>query len=376
VTRPRARKSFHVVLAVLPFVLAALLVEAAGQIVLFFRPSYQVLFLQPDRALGWKQVPGMQWTWTGIGWYAADFSVGIHTNSRGFRDREREPAKPDGVVRIALLGDSFVEALQVPLEKTAGQLLEARLNAARDDSKPRYEVLNFGISNYSVGQSMLAYENAAREFAPDYVFILVAFMERSVMKFDLGQFDATAGKRMWVRPTFRLQDDRLVREPAADFEEFVLIQRNLIENELGGRRSRRRVGSFVVYQLKQFGLWPVGKAPAPSGGLRMEPIDVEETIPVNLRILEDLGSEVQAAGGRFVAVDLSGYASAPKTLPSVLAMHCIEHNFGYVPLGRRLLAARRNGTKINWAHDGHLNKAGNEVFAAAMYDWLRRNGAQ
>jgi hypothetical protein len=152
VRRPRARKSFYLAVAVLPILLAAVLVEAAGQIVLFFHPSYEVLFLEPDRALGWKQVPGMQWTWTGVHWYAMDFSVGIQTNSRGFRDREREPAKPGGVVRIALLGDSFVEALQVPLEKTAGQLLETRLNVAHGDSKPRYEVLNFGISNYGVGR--------------------------------------------------------------------------------------------------------------------------------------------------------------------------------------------------------------------------------
>lgn len=206
------------------------------------------------------------------------------------------------------------------------------------------------------------------------MFALVAQfqMQRSVTKFDQGQFDTTAGQRMWVRPTFRLQGDELVREPAGDFTDFVHIQRAVIENEFGGRRSRRRVGSFLVYELEQFGLWP--RSNTAIAGLRMELIDVDATVAVNLRILEELGSEVQAAGGRFVVVDLSGYSPAAKTLPSDLAMHCIQHNFGYVPLGLRLLEARRKGTKVNWPHDGHLNEAGNEIFAATMYDWLRQNG--
>jgi hypothetical protein len=372
VTRVRARKSFYVVLAALPFLLAVALIEAGGQVFLLFRPSYDVLFLQPDRALGWTQVPNLEWTWAGVHWHANDFSVAVKTNSRGFRDLERNPRKPEGVVRIALLGDSFVEALQVPLEQTAGQVLETRLNASRTDPARRYEVLNFGISNYGVGQYLLAWENAAREFAPDYVFALVAQfqMQRSVTKYDQGQFDQTAGRRMWVRPTFRLDGDTLVREPAADFDEFVRLRRELIESEFGGRRTRRRVGSFIVHQLKQLGLWRSGESARSVGGWGAEPIDVESMIAVNLRILEELGRDVRASGARFVIVDLSGYAASVKTLSATLARLCSEHGFGYVQLGKHLRLANRRGVRTRWPHDGHFNEAANEIFATAMHEWL------
>jgi hypothetical protein len=178
---------------------------------------------------------------------------------------------------------------------------------------------------------------------------------------------------MWVRPTFRLEGEKLIREPAGDFTDFVHVQRAVIENELGGLRSRRRVGSFLAYELRQFGFWPFGKSAVGVGGIKVEPIDVDAMISLNLRILEELGNEVQSAGGRFIVVDLSGYFAAAETLPSELAMRCIQHNFGYLPLGRWLVEARRKGTKLNWQYDGHFNEAGNEVFATVLYDWLRQN---
>ena len=42
----------------------------------------------------------------------------MRTNSQGYRDREWALAKELGVLRIAVLGDSFTEAPQVPLKQT------------------------------------------------------------------------------------------------------------------------------------------------------------------------------------------------------------------------------------------------------------------
>jgi hypothetical protein len=46
------------------------LLELSAQVIALLRPSYEVLYLQPDRALGWKQVPNLRWKWTGFHWYA------------------------------------------------------------------------------------------------------------------------------------------------------------------------------------------------------------------------------------------------------------------------------------------------------------------
>ncbi|MGH2359829.1 MAG: hypothetical protein ACRDGM_04710, partial [bacterium] len=64
---------------VLVFLGLLLLLEAVGQIVARVRPSYDVLYLQPDEFVGWKQPPNLRFTWAGFDWYAAAFSVDVLT---------------------------------------------------------------------------------------------------------------------------------------------------------------------------------------------------------------------------------------------------------------------------------------------------------
>src|SRR5262249_27312773 len=65
-----------------------------------------------DPLLGWSLRPGASaWeTDEGVAW--------SKINSHGFRDRERTVNKPQGVYRVAVLGDSFTEARQVDMDKT------------------------------------------------------------------------------------------------------------------------------------------------------------------------------------------------------------------------------------------------------------------
>jgi hypothetical protein len=309
-----------------------------------------------------------------VDWFARDYSVPIHTNALGFRDREHEQAKPAGVVRIALLGDSLVEALQVPLDQTAGALLEARLNAAPDQSA-RYEVLNFGISNYGVGQCLLVWETYASRFAPDYVFILVgAFhFDRTVMRYELGRFHHDSTTLLWIRPTFRLEIGALIREPAADYDQFVAAQRALIDGELEGARSRRRETSVVAHLIKQL---RGARPPAPGSAAARGPgpgvsASGQALIDVNLRIIDELRAQVAAGGGRLVVVDACAFFGGRPPVCQDLARFCTERDVGYVALSPRLRAANAAGRATRWADDGHFNETGNEVFAESMYDWLR-----
>lgn len=65
-------------------------------------------------------------------------------NSEGWRDNERSVKKPKGVMRIAIVGDSYIEALQVEKEKMISSRVEEMLN--RDGKqKSKFEVLLFGL---------------------------------------------------------------------------------------------------------------------------------------------------------------------------------------------------------------------------------------
>src|SRR5689334_14049449 len=58
------------------------------------------------------------------GTYTAEGHAIIAINRAGFRDREHAFEKPEATVRIAVLGDSYAEALQVALEHTFWHILE------------------------------------------------------------------------------------------------------------------------------------------------------------------------------------------------------------------------------------------------------------
>lgn len=78
--------------------------------------------LPPDRFV-WltAQVPGvgtlLQPNARVVATNGLDFTVEARSNEVGFLDRPLPPlVKPPGICRVAILGDSFVEAAQVPID--------------------------------------------------------------------------------------------------------------------------------------------------------------------------------------------------------------------------------------------------------------------
>ncbi|PYQ11169.1 MAG: hypothetical protein DMF80_22425 [Acidobacteria bacterium] len=96
------------------------------------------------------------------------FSEG-HFNSHGFRDYERTWEKPPNTYRILVLGDSYVEAFQVPLERAFPALLEVRLNAA--SRARRFEVLAMGQSGFGTADEYMRYLDYGVRYCPDMVIL-------------------------------------------------------------------------------------------------------------------------------------------------------------------------------------------------------------
>lgn len=125
-------------------------------------------FFQLDPEVGAIHIPGKK------GWHR--FEGGrqyVEINSHGYRDRERALTKVPGTVRIAVLGDSFVEAFQVPLEATFTYLLEERLNEACGQGPGAYEVLSFGVSGFGTGQELETLRHRVLPFDPDWVLLFL-----------------------------------------------------------------------------------------------------------------------------------------------------------------------------------------------------------
>lgn len=356
-------------------VLAALagLIEAALQGYSFVRPSYEVLFLQPHRILGWTQVPNFRYTWAGSFWYSVDFSVDITTNSLGFRDRTREIAKPAATKRIAMLGDSFIEGNQVPIEHRASELLEHSLN---EPTAGKWEVLNFGISNYGVGQYLLAWEQHAKNYQPDYVTVFIAKfqMERTINRYEYGAFTATQNGALWGRPSFRVENGQLIREPARDFEKFSQVQQQLLKDRFGEDRSLKRSSWILPVYYRQlrdrladrFGSQQTA-APA------AKPESDGELYAVNGAILEELGRQVKEAGAKLVILDATRYFENEPEVTNFLKGLAETNGYGYIPVFEDLMKANRDGIVTRWKYDGHFNVAGNQIFAKSIAAWVKQD---
>ncbi len=76
-------------------------------------------------------------------------------NSDGLRDGEHAVPKPPKVLRIAVLGDSFAEALQVAAEHAFWAVLERELGRCPALRARPVETVNFGVSSYATAQALI-----------------------------------------------------------------------------------------------------------------------------------------------------------------------------------------------------------------------------
>ena len=96
-------------------------------------------------------------------------------NSQGLRDDEVLIPKPEGTLRILVLGDSVVYGQDVSRNKTFANHLESLLRKQFGTA----EVINAGVSGYSAYNELQYYLTKGREFEPDIV--IVAFCMNDVV---------------------------------------------------------------------------------------------------------------------------------------------------------------------------------------------------
>lgn len=126
-------------------------------------------YLKMDPTLGFTHLENKPIVVRSEGWsYDA-------ANSKGIRDYEYSVTPAPGVHRVAFLGDSKTESIQVPLKDNFPKEIERRLNAAdvkAPASKGKFECINFGMSGYGTSQEVLQYMRDVRQYKPE-VTVLV-----------------------------------------------------------------------------------------------------------------------------------------------------------------------------------------------------------
>jgi lysophospholipase L1-like esterase len=149
-----------------------------------------------------------------------EFWTQDRTNSLGFMDAEPAIPKPPGRFRILLVGDSIVEALQVPLAEKVQTLLDAAYHSEHGD-----KVDVFAVSRSGLGQaSELGLYNAHRDLKPDLVILMFVgndFANNSILLESL-RSGFSPDHPPWWFPVFDEDNRCTMRPPSADWDKFVL----------------------------------------------------------------------------------------------------------------------------------------------------------
>ncbi|MGD1701349.1 SGNH/GDSL hydrolase family protein [Dapis sp. BLCC M229] len=162
--------------------------------------NQELLYTAKDPYRGWSGNPNGKSFWTGEG-----IPSEIKMNSGGFRDYERSKTKLENGLRIALLGDSFTEAIHVKLEDTYGAIIEQNLQQCPVLKDRKVEVMNFGVQGYGTAQQLMTLRHHVWNYAPDLV--ILAFYSGN----DLRNNSRTL-EHDHLRPYFIYQDGQLVAD--------------------------------------------------------------------------------------------------------------------------------------------------------------------
>lgn len=387
--RPRALvKSLGLLFA--SVLVAALLAEIGLRA---FGLSYPASLYTGDRDTGWALRPGAE------GYEIGETTQYITISSAGLRDREHAPAKAAGALRIAVLGDSFSAALQVPQDSAYWAVMGDRLGACPALANREVEVINFGVDGFGQGHELAMFRSRVAAQHPDVVLLQV-YLGNDV----LNNSKALNEGAQPAVPYFFFQGESLVLDDS--FRRLPNLDPAHIEraNLFSDLVNRSRLGLLLYSAHQSFGrrarVAPLD-AEALDPGPKERPLFTEPTRPELVeawRITEGLFSmldaEVRSSGARLwiatlsmpvqVFPDVARRAAVQETLGVTdlyypdrrVHDYAVAHGIPVVTLAPELAAhADRTGAYLHgfptsvmgtghWNEEGH--RVGGELIATAM----------
>ncbi len=154
-------------------------------------------FRQYDPEVGLSLIPDVK-----VVHHRGCFAGEVVTNRWGMRDRDRTLEKGPGEFRIAMLGDSAVEAAQVKPAEVVNRQMEQLLAAK---GYKNVSVLNFAVEGIGTTQELVMYKEKVRQFHPDLV--LVMFSWNDVMNNSSSLQPKSYGIHTWYSPYYDLGPD-------------------------------------------------------------------------------------------------------------------------------------------------------------------------
>jgi hypothetical protein len=330
------------------------------------------------------------------GWIKRDeYTVEVRTNA----ERQRGPSVPfqkaPGTFRILVLGDSFVEAVQVAERERFLTRLQDLLNA--DGGPVRYEVIDGGCGGWGTLQEYLYLQEQGPKYQPDLV--LLAFFVGNDVANNSAAIELDGNLDIALKPYVE-------RKPGGDLD--------IVEAHPPALSTGERLGFFLrdrsaLYNVAESGvlqkwslddLWANWRDVDAQVELLDRENDVYATRPdpdwreawsFTDSLMGRVNGEAQRQGARFGMMliptraqvlpaawkDLAGPDKKsqaldpllPNTMLSGIATHLSAPLLDLTPSLRE--AASHGGPPLYYAHDQHWTAAGHDLAAHQLAAWLR-----
>lgn len=314
----------------------------------------------------------------------------VYVNAAGFHDFEFTKEKGDGVFRIAVLGDSYVEALHVPREAAFHNRLEKILNDVFHGT-PRFEVYAFGMSGNGTFSNYLYLMKYALSYTPNLV--INAFLAGNDFRNDSVALSAESGltaPRFF--PTFT----------AAGVLDVTAIDR-LLQDKIAfiGLMNIKKIASRFAFVMWLYPRYYAAKAfikdvPLPIMDRTAHELAVDDQVflkkypPVwneawqsEERLLAVMKQEIEKIGARFMLISLTeGFRVHPSLMRDkdfseaqnsdldfekperLLGAIAARHTISYLPLAPFF---KHTADRLTvFPCDGHWNAYGHELAATAL----------
>ncbi len=304
------------------------------------------------------------------------------TNSLGFRDREHLPGKPQGVRRIAILGDSFVAGLAVAQDAIFPRRVEEIL---RQKGHP-VEVISCGVVGYSTALELLVLREKVAPLEPDVV--VISFFQND-------PWDNTPGLSTSYAPYFReTPEGRLeILEPeAAGVSRPSPVSTWLNENLKLYSWQKERVRTLTEWYRFRFRQGPKA-LPKVYHPLVEPPLPrTEDAWKLTLRLLDEIKAETERLGATLMVLDIplqeavspSRLAVSKERFPE-LARSRIDWDRSSTYLGiwakkrgvslldlRVPLRVAGDAASLYLQFDGHFSEAGHQRVGSILAEALER----
>lgn len=309
------------------------------------------------------------------------FQGQVDINRWGFRDRDRTLEKKLGEFRIALIGDSAVEAVQVKPDEVMNIQMEKLL---QDEGYKNIEVLAFGIGGIGTTQEMMLYEQKVRQFHPDLVLLLMS--DNDIMNNSSTLQPEFYGIHKWYAPYYDLG-------PNGE-----LVFRPVEKRQLNGLSSFLEHHSYLYYYLERIwsqfdiSLYKWHGMPVYYGTYSDDPLDLnwQKSWLITAKVLNRFNQEVTRDGARLAVfagpalgdIDSDwrgrmlkqGRYIAPQLNPDKFKVHLLQTaqqagvSFDFLA---PYFQQYRDAHHLQWPYfsftcDPHFNPLGHRVAAEAM----------